>query len=71
MADDPKLTNGTEVRVDAPRRHWLAQNSRTVIFIIIVVALVGAYQAFTIPVAVFLHGFPPHRDRSRQRRDAD
>ena len=52
MADEPKLTHGPEARVDAPR-HWLAQNSRTVIFLIIVVALVGAYQAFTIPVAVF------------------
>src|SRR5580765_6539506 len=52
MADEPKLTNGTAVRVDAPR-HWLAQNSRTVIFLIIVLALVGVYQAFNIPVAVF------------------
>jgi CzcA family heavy metal efflux pump len=53
MADEPKLTNGADVRAAVPRRHWLAQNSRTVIFLIIVVALVGAYQAFNIPVAVF------------------
>ncbi|HEX4604790.1 MAG TPA: efflux RND transporter permease subunit [Candidatus Angelobacter sp.] len=52
MADEPKLTNGAAVKVEAPR-HWLAQNSRTVIFLILVVALVGVYQAFTIPVAVF------------------
>jgi CzcA family heavy metal efflux pump len=53
MADEPKLTNGAAVRVAVPRRHWLAQNSRTIIFLIIVVALAGAYQAFKIPVAVF------------------
>jgi multidrug efflux pump subunit AcrB len=53
MADEPKLTNGASVRAVAPRRHWLAQNSRTVIFLIVVVALVGVYQAFNIPVAVF------------------
>src|ERR1700686_4183996 len=53
MADDPKLTNGADVRAAVPRRHWLAQNSRTVIFLIIVIALVGVYQAFNIPVAVF------------------
>src|SRR6202140_2500121 len=53
MADDPKLTNGADVRAAVPRRHWLAENSRTVIFLIIVIALVGGYQAFNIPVAVF------------------
>ncbi|HZS25881.1 MAG TPA: efflux RND transporter permease subunit [Candidatus Angelobacter sp.] len=51
MADEPKVRNGAQIA--APRRHWLAQNSKSVIFVIIVVALVGAYQAFTIPVAVF------------------
>ena len=53
MADEPKVTNHIEVKAAAPRRHWLAQNSRTVIFLIIVVALVGGYQAFNIPIAVF------------------
>ncbi|HWX53679.1 MAG TPA: efflux RND transporter permease subunit [Verrucomicrobiae bacterium] len=32
---------------------WLSDNSKTVIFVIVAVALVGAYQAMTIPVAVF------------------
>ncbi|HKR93763.1 MAG TPA: efflux RND transporter permease subunit, partial [Candidatus Angelobacter sp.] len=53
MADEPKVRNGAQAQITAPRRHWLAQNSKSVIFVIIVVALVGAYQAFTIPVAVF------------------
>lgn len=44
----------TRSEVGAPRRRqWFAHNSKSVIFVIIVVALVGAYQAFTIPVAVF------------------
>jgi CzcA family heavy metal efflux pump len=53
MADEPKVRNGMEVKAAAPRRDWFARNSKSVIFLIIVVALVGAYQAFTIPVAVF------------------
>ena len=53
MADEPKIRNGAELKAAAPRRQWFAQNAKSVIFIIVVVALVGAYQAFTIPVAVF------------------
>ena len=52
MADEPKVTNGAEVKA-LPRRHWLAQNSKSVIFLLVAVALVGGYQAFNIPVAVF------------------
>ncbi len=52
MADGPEINNRTEVV--APRtRQWFAQNSKSVIFAIVVIALVGAYQAFTIPVSVF------------------
>src|SRR5260370_4861668 len=54
MADDSKINikNGAEV---APPKgqQWFARNAKSVIFVIIVLALVGAYQAFTIPVAVF------------------
>ena len=53
MADEPKVRNGVAIKAAAYSRHWFARNSRSVIFLIIVVALVGAYQAFTIPVAVF------------------
>src|SRR5882757_5416785 len=53
MADEPKVTNHVGEKAIAPRRHWLAENSTTVIFLIIVVALVGGYQAFNIPIAVF------------------
>src|ERR1051326_2632271 len=53
MPDEPKLQNGAEVRALGRRRFWFAQNSKSIIFLIVVVALVGAYEAFTIPVAVF------------------
>ena len=33
--------------------HWVAQHSRPVIFLILTLALLGAYLAFTIPVSVF------------------
>jgi multidrug efflux pump subunit AcrB len=33
--------------------HWIAQHSRPVIFLILTLALLGAYLAFTIPVSVF------------------
>jgi CzcA family heavy metal efflux pump len=53
MADGPKIENGAGVTVARRRRHWLADNSKSIIFVIIVIALVGAYLAATIPVAVF------------------
>ena len=54
MADESKIRvkNGAEV-APPKARQWFARNSKSVIFVIIVVALVGAYQALTIPVAVF------------------
>jgi len=34
-------------------RHWIAEHSRSVIFLILTLGLLGAYLAFTIPVSVF------------------
>jgi multidrug efflux pump subunit AcrB len=58
MADELNIKNGAEVTkvgsdVTPQRRPWFAQNSKSVIFLLVVIALVGAYQALTIPVAVF------------------
>src|SRR5438552_393903 len=33
--------------------YWVARHSKSVIFLIVTLALVGAYLAFTIPIAVF------------------
>src|SRR5581483_4622973 len=35
------------------RGYWFARHSRSIIFLIIALALVGGYLAFTIPVSVF------------------
>ena len=48
---EQKLKNGTGLTTS--RSHWFAHNSKSVIFVIVVVAIVGAYLAFGIPVAVF------------------
>jgi CzcA family heavy metal efflux pump len=52
MSDAQKLKNGAQALALQPS-HWLAQHSKSVIFVIVVVAVVGAYLAFTLPVAVF------------------
>src|SRR6478672_11829229 len=36
-----------------PAEHWTARFSRPIIFVIITLIAIGAYLAFTIPVAVF------------------
>jgi CzcA family heavy metal efflux pump len=53
MADAPRIKNGAEVARGVKGRQWFAHNSKSIIFVIIVLALVGAYQAVTIPVSVF------------------
>jgi CzcA family heavy metal efflux pump len=53
MADEPKVKNGAVNKAAPDRRHWVAKNSRSIVFLIVAVALVGAFQALTIPVAVF------------------
>ena len=50
----PSSMDRTRATGAAPnRRHWFAQNSKSVIFLIIVLAFVGGYLALTIPVSVF------------------
>ncbi|HTU36304.1 MAG TPA: efflux RND transporter permease subunit, partial [Candidatus Acidoferrum sp.] len=36
-----------------PNRYWFAREHKSIIFLIITLALVGAYLAFSIPIAVF------------------
>src|SRR5215469_2125150 len=51
--DQQSVKNGTEVGGKAGSSYWFARNAKSLIFLIVVIALVGAYLAFTIPVAVF------------------
>ena len=36
-----------------PEHYWFARHSKTIVFVILILAAVGIYVAFTLPVAVF------------------
>ncbi|HEU5335722.1 MAG TPA: efflux RND transporter permease subunit, partial [Terriglobales bacterium] len=42
-----------ERQASEPSRYWFAYFSKPIIFLILTLALVGLYEAFTIPIAVF------------------
>ena len=39
--------------VDDPNRYWFARHSKSIIFMILTLAVVGIYEALTLPIAVF------------------
>src|SRR5438270_10205282 len=39
--------------METPATYWFARHSRSIIFLIITLALLGGYLAFTIPISVF------------------
>jgi multidrug efflux pump subunit AcrB len=53
MADAPTVKKGTSVVPSSNGHPWFVSHSKSVIFVIIVIALAGVYLATTIPVAVF------------------
>ena len=44
------MSTSAEERAD---QYWFARHSKSIIFLIIVLTVVGVYEALTIPVAVF------------------
>src|SRR5579863_989096 len=38
---------------DDPNRYWFSRHSKSIIFMILTLAVVGVYEAFTLPIAVF------------------
>src|SRR5882724_3228295 len=48
-----KHSHGQESGIPPQSSYWFARHSQSVIFLILILALLGAYVAFTIPVAVF------------------
>jgi multidrug efflux pump subunit AcrB len=38
---------------EQPSRYWFARYSKSILFVVIVLAIVGIYEAFSIPIAVF------------------
>jgi len=51
--DEQKVKNGREVGARETGSYWFSRNAKSLIFLIIVIAVVGGYLASTIPVAVF------------------
>src|SRR2546427_4223527 len=39
--------------IDDPNRYWFARHSKSIIFMILALAVVGIYEALTLPIAVF------------------
>jgi CzcA family heavy metal efflux pump len=52
-AESPMKSSGDENASLQDSSYWFARNSKSVIFLILTLALLGGYLAFTIPVAVF------------------
>src|SRR5215469_6694104 len=39
--------------VELESRYWFARHSKSIIFLVLTLAIVGIYEAFTLPIAVF------------------
>jgi multidrug efflux pump subunit AcrB len=39
--------------IEDPNQYWFARHSKSIIFLILTLAVVGIYEAFTLPIAVF------------------
>ena len=58
MSDFPppqSSSSGTDRRVvpEQRSRYWFARHSKSILFVVVVLAIVGVYEAFSIPIAVF------------------
>src|SRR5437867_13328229 len=39
--------------IERPEHYWFARHSQSIIFLIVILTIVGIYEALSIPVAVF------------------
>src|SRR5437764_5571562 len=46
------MADSTDDR-ERPERYWFARHSKSIVFLICILAVVGVYEALTLPVAVF------------------
>src|SRR6201993_687514 len=42
-----------EAVLEQRSRYWFARHSKSILFVVVVLAIVGVYEAFSIPIAVF------------------
>jgi multidrug efflux pump subunit AcrB len=47
----PERDRGTAI--EQPSRYWFARYSKSILFVVVVLTIVGVYEAFSIPIAVF------------------
>jgi multidrug efflux pump subunit AcrB len=53
MSTTTSTTSQKAAPQDDPSRYWFARHSKSIIFLVIVLAAVGIYEALSIPIAVF------------------
>src|SRR5579859_5872681 len=51
MSDKMPSTNGPKASPES--RYWFARHSKSIIFLILTLAVVGVYEALSLPIAVF------------------
>jgi multidrug efflux pump subunit AcrB len=53
MSTTTSTTSQKAAPQDDPSRYWFARHSKSIIFLVVVLAAVGIYEALSIPIAVF------------------
>src|ERR1700739_4557984 len=54
VGEDPNLDDRRKSEEDENSEHyWFARHDKSIIFLIIILAIIGIYEAFQLPVAVF------------------
>src|ERR1700726_1653339 len=48
-----KTPSRSKVTSNPEQRYWFARHSKSIIFLILTLAVVGAYEALSLPIAVF------------------
>src|SRR5690349_22638378 len=53
MSPAPSAVSDRSDMVESSDRYWFARHSQSIIFLICILAVIGAYEELTLPVAVF------------------
>lgn len=53
MSTTTSAADAKGTRPEDPSRYWFARHSKSIIFLVLVLAAVGVYEALSIPIAVF------------------
>ena len=53
MSDKAQPEKQTCLATEQESRYWFSRHSRSIIFLIVLLAIVGVYESFSIPISVF------------------